>query len=109
KLEKKPRARTLGLNLFKIGTSKRKSLNKENVSKQGRKSDKTLPMFKDSDFAELDMENVEGNAQTQGRNTAKHGDTVNTTSIDVSDAGPSNVSTVGDIFEDEMVTIADTL
>ncbi|GJW13060.1 hypothetical protein Tco_0017193 [Tanacetum coccineum] len=120
KLEKKLRARTLGLNLFKIGTSKRKRLDKENVSKQGRKSDKTKPMFDDSDFAELDIENVEGNVETQGRNTAEQittvGDTVNTASIDVSVAGPSNVSTTnpststaGDIFEDEMMAIADTL
>ncbi|GKD39943.1 hypothetical protein Tco_1260150 [Tanacetum coccineum] len=123
KLEKKLRARTLGMKLFKIGTSRRKSLDKENVSKQGRKSDKTKPMFDDSDFAELDvdnvMENVEGDAKTQGRNTAEQittvGDTVNTASIDVSAARPSNVSTVdpststaGDIFEYEMMTIADT-
>ncbi|GJZ25815.1 hypothetical protein Tco_0570068 [Tanacetum coccineum] len=80
KLEKKLRARTLGMKLFKIGTSKKKSLDED-------------------DFAELDvdnaMENVEGDAETQGRNTAEqittNGDTVNTTSIDVSDAGPSNV------------------
>ncbi|GJU66801.1 hypothetical protein Tco_1253060 [Tanacetum coccineum] len=116
KLEKKLRARTPGLNLFKIGTCKRKSLDKENVSKQGRKSDKIKTMFNDSDFAELDMENVEGDAETQGRNTAEHGDTFNTASIDVSAAGPSNVSnadpstsTARDIFEDEMMTIADTL
>ncbi|GJU33423.1 hypothetical protein Tco_1177012, partial [Tanacetum coccineum] len=109
--------------LFKIGTSRRKSLDKENVSKQGRKSDKTKPMFDDSNFAELDvdnaMENVEGDVETQGRNTVEQtttaGDTVNTASIDVSTAGPSNVSTAdpststtGDIFEDEMMTIADT-
>ncbi|GJV30839.1 putative ribonuclease H-like domain-containing protein [Tanacetum coccineum] len=77
RLEKALRARTLGMKLFKIGTSRRKGLDKENVSKQGRKSDKTKPMFKDSDFDVLDdaMENVEG----------------------------------GDIFEDEMTTIADTL
>ncbi|GKB68591.1 hypothetical protein Tco_0930003, partial [Tanacetum coccineum] len=116
KLEKTLRARTLVLNLFKIGTSKRKSLDKENVSKQGRKSDKIKTMFNDSDFAELDMENVEGDAETQGRNTAKHGDTFNTASIDVSVAGPSNVSnddpsttTAKDIFEDKMMTITDTL
>ncbi|GKC16302.1 hypothetical protein Tco_1013084 [Tanacetum coccineum] len=116
KLEKKLRARTLGLNLFKIGTSKRKSLDKENVFKQGRKSDKTKPMFEDSDFSEIDIENVKGDAETQGRNTVEHGDTVNTASIDVSVAGPLNVSTadpsistIGDIFKDEMVTIADTL
>ncbi|GJW70873.1 ribonuclease H-like domain-containing protein, partial [Tanacetum coccineum] len=109
--------------LFKIGTSRRKSLDKENVSKQGRKSDKTKPMFDDSNFAELDvdnaMENVEGDVETQGRNTVEQtttaGDTVNTASIDVSTAGPSNVSTAdpststtGDIFDDEMMTIADT-
>ncbi|GKB17708.1 hypothetical protein Tco_0851631 [Tanacetum coccineum] len=112
------------MKLFKIGTSKRKSLDEEYVSKQGRKSDKTKPMFDDSDFAKLDvdnaMENVEGDAKTQGRYTAEQTttdrDTVNTASINVSAVGPSNVSTadpststVGDIFEDEMMTIADTL
>ncbi|GKE07127.1 hypothetical protein Tco_1399145, partial [Tanacetum coccineum] len=103
---------------------KKKSLDEEYVSKQGRKSDKTKPMFDDNDFAEHDvdnvMENVEGDAETQGRNTAEqittNGDTVNTASIDVSVAGPLNVSTAdpftsiaGDIFEDEMMTITDTL
>ncbi|GKA09291.1 hypothetical protein Tco_0688622 [Tanacetum coccineum] len=94
KFRKNLRARTTGMTLFKIGTSKRKSLDKEN--------------------------NVKGDAETQGRNTAEQittaGDTVNTASIDVSAAGPSNVSTAdpststaGDIFEDEMMTIADTL
>ncbi|GKE78398.1 hypothetical protein Tco_1544518, partial [Tanacetum coccineum] len=104
KLEKKLRTITLGMKLFKIGTLRRKSLDKENVSKQGRKSDKTKPMFDDSDFVELDMDNAMENVE------------VNTASIDVSVVGPSNVSTadpststVGDIFEDEMMTIADTL
>ncbi|GJW30603.1 hypothetical protein Tco_0047478 [Tanacetum coccineum] len=84
KLEKKLRARTLGMKLFKISTSKIKSLDED-------------------DFAELDvdnaMENVKGDAQTQGRNiveqTTTTGDTVNTASIDVSAVGPSNVSTTG--------------
>ncbi|GJT84796.1 putative ribonuclease H-like domain-containing protein [Tanacetum coccineum] len=94
KLEKKLRARTLGMKLFKIGISKRKSLDEEY--------------------------NVEGDAETQRRNTAEQttnaGDTVNTASIDVSAVGPLNVSTAdpststtGDIFKDEMMTIADTL
>ncbi|GJY91040.1 hypothetical protein Tco_0506236 [Tanacetum coccineum] len=124
RLEKKQRARTPGMKLFNIGSSKRKSLDKEYVSKQGRQSDKTKPMFDDSDFAELDvdnaMENVEGDAETQGRNIAEQittaRDIVNTASINVSVDGPSNVSTAdpstntaGDIFEDEMMTIADTL
>ncbi|GJY26980.1 hypothetical protein Tco_0401706 [Tanacetum coccineum] len=118
KLEKKLRARTPWMKLFKIGTSKRKSLDKENVSKQGRKSDKTRPMFEEGDFDELDegMENVEGDAVTQGRNSVEKdvstaGNAVTTASENpstISIVGPST-STAGDIFEDEMMTIADTL
>ncbi|GKC14162.1 retrovirus-related pol polyprotein from transposon TNT 1-94 [Tanacetum coccineum] len=124
RLEKALRVRTSGMKLFKIGTSKRKVLDKENVSKQGRKSDKTKPMFNDSDFDVLDdaIENVEGGSTAEQITTA--GDTLNTDSINVSTAGPSHVSTAGplnvsaagpststagDIFEDEMTTIADTL
>ncbi|GJU08779.1 hypothetical protein Tco_1125209 [Tanacetum coccineum] len=82
--------------------------------------DETL---QDCDFAELDvdnaMENVEGDAETQGRNSAEQittRDTVNTATIDVSADGPSNVSiadpstsTTRDVFEDVMMTIVDTL
>ncbi|GJZ60471.1 hypothetical protein Tco_0616287 [Tanacetum coccineum] len=124
RLEKALRVRTSGMKLFKIGTSKRKGLDKENVSKQGRKSDKTKPMFNDSDFDVLDnaIENVKGGSTAEQITTA--GDTLNTDSINVSTAGPSHVSTVGpsnvsvvgpststarDIFKDEMTTIADTL
>ncbi|GJR65131.1 putative ribonuclease H-like domain-containing protein [Tanacetum coccineum] len=116
RLEKALRARTPGMNLFTIGTSRRKGLDKENVSRQGRKSHKTKPMFKDSDFDVLDdaIENVEGGSTTEQITTT--GDTLNTASINVSTAGPSNgsavgpsTSTTGDIFEDEMTTIADTL
>ncbi|GKF31301.1 hypothetical protein Tco_0101099, partial [Tanacetum coccineum] len=117
RLEKKQRTRTPGMKLYKIGISKRKSLDKEYVSKQGRKSDKTKPMFDDSDFAKLDvdnaMENVEGDVETQGRNTAKQittdEDTVNTASIDVSADGASNVNTAdpstsiaGDILKNKI-------
>ncbi|GKF01404.1 hypothetical protein Tco_0028327 [Tanacetum coccineum] len=104
KLEKKLRARTSGMKLFKIDTSKRKS-------------------FDEDDFAKLDvdntMENVEGDAETQGRNTAEQitaGDTVNTASIDVSVVEPSNVSiadpftsTARDVFKDKIMTITDKL
>ncbi|GJR99670.1 hypothetical protein Tco_0316179 [Tanacetum coccineum] len=124
RLEKALRARTLGMKLFKIGTSRRKDLDKENVSKQGRKSDKIKPMFNDSDFDVLDdaMENVEGGSIAEQITTV--GDTLNIASINVSIAGPSHVSTAGplnvsvagpststarDIFKDEMTTIADTL
>ncbi|GJY72156.1 hypothetical protein Tco_0475859 [Tanacetum coccineum] len=90
KLEKKLRARTIVMKLFKIGTSRRKSLDKRIMLKV---------MLKLKRGILLNM-----------------GDTVNTASIDVSVVGPSNVSaddpstsTARDIFEDEMVTITDTL
>ncbi|GJW17475.1 hypothetical protein Tco_0024911 [Tanacetum coccineum] len=105
RLEKALRARTPRMKLFKIGTSRRKGLDKENVSKHGRKSDKTKPMFKDSDFDVLDdaIENVEGGSTAKKITTVR--DTLNTASINVSTAGPSNcsaagpfTSTTGDIF-----------
>ncbi|GJT22025.1 putative ribonuclease H-like domain-containing protein [Tanacetum coccineum] len=67
RLEKALRERTSGMKLFKIGTPKRKGLDKGNVSKQGRKSDKTKPMFKDSEFDVLDdaMENVKGGSTVE--------------------------------------------
>ncbi|GJY46709.1 hypothetical protein Tco_0435772 [Tanacetum coccineum] len=102
RLEKALRARTLGMKLFKIGTSRRKGLDNENVSKQGRKSDKTKPMFNDSEFDDT--------LYTASINVSAVGSSY------VSTVGPSNVSAVGpststarDIFEDEMTTIADIL
>ncbi|GKE64322.1 hypothetical protein Tco_1518483 [Tanacetum coccineum] len=83
------------MKLFNIGTSRRKGLDKENVSKQRRKSDKTKPMFKDSDFDVLDdaMENVEGGSTAKQITTA--GDTLNTASINVSTTVLSNGSAAG--------------
>ncbi|GJT81311.1 hypothetical protein Tco_1055653 [Tanacetum coccineum] len=88
-------------------------LDEEDASKQGRKSDKTKPMFKDSDFDGLyDMENVEGEtvyAATSGVSTS--GALFSTARPTVSTAGPS-ISATGTstgILEDEMVTMADTL
>ncbi|GJX46846.1 putative ribonuclease H-like domain-containing protein [Tanacetum coccineum] len=116
RLEKALREKTPRMKIFKIGTSRRKGLDKENVSKQGRKSDKTRPMFNDSDFDVLDdaIENVKGGSTVEQITT--DGDKLNTASISVNTAGPSNVSVAspstsiaGDIFEDEMTTIADTL
>ncbi|GKE12483.1 hypothetical protein Tco_1416034 [Tanacetum coccineum] len=123
RLENALMARTPRMRLFKIDTSRRKGLDKENVSKQGRKSDKTKPMINDIDFDVLDdaMENVEDGCTAEQINSAR--DTLNTDSINVSAAGPSHVSTAGpsnvsaagpststagDIFEDEMTTIDDT-
>ncbi|GJY23339.1 putative ribonuclease H-like domain-containing protein [Tanacetum coccineum] len=87
KLERKAKSSILSLKkrLYKHFDSSDDSLNEENVSKQGMYNDKTKPMFDDSDFAELDdinnmaddaMENAEGDAETQGRNSV--GDAVTT-------------------------------
>ncbi|GJT11747.1 putative ribonuclease H-like domain-containing protein [Tanacetum coccineum] len=126
RLEKKQRARTSGMKLFKIGTSRRNSLDKENVSKQGRNL-KTRQMFEegdfDDDFDDIDdmvneaMENVEGD-------TVNAASAVNTATTGVS-AASASVTTVGvsistdkprtppttttTAFEDEDLTIAQTL
>ncbi|GJS66479.1 hypothetical protein Tco_0681043 [Tanacetum coccineum] len=126
RLEKTQRARTPRMKLFKIGTSRRKSLDKENVSKQGRNL-KTRPMLKegnfDDDFDDIDdmanesMENVEGDTVNASGavNTATTG--VSATSVLVTTAGVSissdeprtPLTTTTTAFEDEDLTIAPTL
>ncbi|GKD40559.1 putative ribonuclease H-like domain-containing protein, partial [Tanacetum coccineum] len=96
RLKKKLRARTPVMKLFKIGTSRRKSLVKENVSKHGRNL-KTRQMFEEGDFnADFDdiddmvneaMENVEGD-------TVNAGGVVNTATTGVS-ADSASVTTAG--------------
>ncbi|GJY95228.1 ribonuclease H-like domain-containing protein [Tanacetum coccineum] len=106
RLEKKHRARTPGMKLFKIGTSRRKSLDKENVSKQGRNL-KTRPMFEEGDFDDdIDdmvneaIENVEGDTVNAGGavNTATTG--VSATSGISSYAGSEKAKVKGVDFRD---------
>ncbi|GJW35531.1 hypothetical protein Tco_0058451, partial [Tanacetum coccineum] len=54
KLERKRKTKIPGMNLFKIGTSKRRSLGEEDASKQGKnlKQGKKSLIFEDSDFDE---------------------------------------------------------
>ncbi|GJS46122.1 hypothetical protein Tco_0596243 [Tanacetum coccineum] len=123
RLEKKQRERTLGMKLFKIGTSKRKSLDKEDVSKQGRNL-KTRPMFEEGDFDD-DFNNMDDMVNEEMENVEVNvGDAVNTANTRVSVASAS-VTTVGvssstaeprtppttttTAFEDEDLTIAQTL
>ncbi|GJX14752.1 putative ribonuclease H-like domain-containing protein [Tanacetum coccineum] len=73
RLEKKLRARTLGMKLFKIGTSRRKSLDKENVFKQGRNL-KTRPMFEEGDF-DNDFDDIDDMVNEAMKNVK--GDTIN--------------------------------
>nr|GEX89570.1 hypothetical protein [Tanacetum cinerariifolium] len=53
RIKRKIKARTPGITLFKIGNFRRKSLDKENVSKQGRYI-KTSPVFEESNFDNID-------------------------------------------------------
>nr|GEX99294.1 hypothetical protein [Tanacetum cinerariifolium] len=48
KLERKRRSRTPGMNLFKIGTSRKRSLGEDDASKQGRNL-KQMSIFEESD------------------------------------------------------------
>nr|GEY02576.1 hypothetical protein [Tanacetum cinerariifolium] len=125
-LENKQRARTLGMNLFKIGTSRRKSLDKENVSKQ-RRNFKTRRMFEegdiDDDFDDINdmvdeaMENIEGDTVNAGSavNTTTTGviaasASVTTAGISISTAEPRiPPTTTTTAFDDEDFTIAQTL
>ncbi|GJS46919.1 hypothetical protein Tco_0597040 [Tanacetum coccineum] len=114
------------MKLFKIGTSRRKSLDKENVSKQGRNL-KTRSMFEegdfDDDFNDIDdmvneaMENVEGDTVNAGGavNTANTrvsvpSASVTTAGVSISTAEPRTPpTTTTTAFEDEDLTIAQTL
>ncbi|GKA15350.1 hypothetical protein Tco_0695097 [Tanacetum coccineum] len=124
RLEKNQRARTPGMNLFKIGTFRRKSLDKENVSKQGRN---LKTRFEEGDFyddfddiddmVDKAMENVEGDTVNVGGavNTATTGVSaasapVTTDGVSISTAEPRTPpTTTTKAFEDEDLTIAQTL
>ncbi|GJU53494.1 hypothetical protein Tco_1227208 [Tanacetum coccineum] len=66
KLEKRKRSRTQGLKLFKMGTSKRRSLDKEDASKHGRNLNARL-ISKEDDFdAGFDVVRDEGITHVEG-------------------------------------------
>ncbi|GKD00191.1 hypothetical protein Tco_1170465 [Tanacetum coccineum] len=116
RLEQALRARTPWMKLFKIGTSMRKSLDKENVSKQGRKLKKRPTVFEERDFDDFD-DNVKGdtvkiadevNTATTGVSTANT--PVTTIGVAISTAEPRTPpTTTTTAFEDEDLTIAQTL
>nr|GEW21951.1 hypothetical protein [Tanacetum cinerariifolium] len=118
RLENKQRARTLRMNLFKIGTSKRKSSVKENVSKQGRNLKTMIKEGDDiDDLVEEATENVEGDTinVVGSVNTAITGVSVasalvNTAGVSISTAEPRTPpKTTASVFEDGDLTIAQTL
>nr|GEY09339.1 retrovirus-related Pol polyprotein from transposon TNT 1-94 [Tanacetum cinerariifolium] len=120
--EKKQRVRNLGMKLFTIGTSKKKTLDKENVSKHGRdESNKTEELnLSDKRSGETEVFDYTTTAKKDVNAVEPvftASDVVNVASVipDVSAAGPfasaagPSTSIAKDIFEDKMTTIADTL
>ncbi|GJZ27191.1 putative ribonuclease H-like domain-containing protein [Tanacetum coccineum] len=77
-------------------------LDEKDASKQGRTSDKTKPMFKDSNFDDLD------DLVDEGMDFVQEKDGVSTASVPetVSTAAPRTPSTATTVFDDEDVTMA---
>nr|GEW74578.1 hypothetical protein [Tanacetum cinerariifolium] len=115
RLEKKQRARTLRIKLYQISASKKKTLDKENVSKHAKDESNRIEELnlsnKGSDETEVfDYTTTAEKDVNAAEPVSTAGDAINVASVilDVSVAGPS-ISTAKDIFKDEMTTMADTL
>nr|GEU29557.1 hypothetical protein [Tanacetum cinerariifolium] len=118
KLEQRQSSRFLGFHPFRAGTFKRHSLGRKKISKQERKNLKSQKMFQDIDDVldvDVDTEMIvkdKGNGE-KGGSTAE---TVSTARPDISaarqevgTAEPKTPPTTATLFDDEDVTIADTL
>ncbi|GJX20028.1 putative reverse transcriptase domain-containing protein [Tanacetum coccineum] len=84
-------------------------LDEEDASKQGRTSNKTKPMFKDSDLDDLVDKGMafvqEKDAKNQGKISADDIEAVNTTGEGVSTAAPRTPPITTTFFDDKDVTI----
>ncbi|GJS60596.1 hypothetical protein Tco_0655380 [Tanacetum coccineum] len=91
-----------------VKTSSDAGLDEDDASKQGRRSDKLKPMFKDKDFEELDdhMENVEEETvDAAATRVSTVSAPVSTADVTISIAEPRTPSTTTTIFDDENVTM----
>ncbi|GKE40823.1 hypothetical protein Tco_1464228 [Tanacetum coccineum] len=91
-----------------VETSSKDGLDEEDASKQGRRSDKLRPMFKDKDFEELDdyIENVKEetvDAAAIGVSTVSA--PVSTVGVTISTAEPRTPPTTTTVFDNEDVTM----
>ncbi|GJR94240.1 hypothetical protein Tco_0266414 [Tanacetum coccineum] len=91
-----------------VETSFDDGLDEEDASKQGKRSDKLKPMFKDKDFKELDyyMENVEEetvDAAATGVSTVSA--SVSTAGVTISIAKPRTPPTTTTVFDNKDVTV----
>ncbi|GJS92228.1 hypothetical protein Tco_0774864 [Tanacetum coccineum] len=113
KLEKRKRLRTQGLKLFKIGTSKRRSLDKEDESKHGRNLNARL-ISEEDDFDDgFDVVRDEGVTHVEGdveQVVIDAAEVVNA-GVSVSTAEPKTppTTTTTTLLEDDEVTVAATL
>ncbi|GJW54082.1 hypothetical protein Tco_0098167 [Tanacetum coccineum] len=113
KLEKRKRSRTQGLKLFKIGTSKRRSLDKEDASKHGRNLIARL-ISKEDDFdAGFDVVRDEGITHVEGdaeQVVIAAAEVVNA-GVSVSTAEPKTppTTTTTTLLENDKVIVAATL
>ncbi|GJU27148.1 hypothetical protein Tco_1165769 [Tanacetum coccineum] len=112
KLEKRKRSRTQGLKLFKIDTSKRKSLNKEDASKHGRNLNARL-ISEEYDFdAGFDVVRDEGITHVEGdvEQVVIAAPEVVNAGVFVSTAEPKTPpTTTTTLLKDDEVTVAATL
>ncbi|GKD03957.1 hypothetical protein Tco_1178931 [Tanacetum coccineum] len=99
-LERKRKSRPPGMNLFKIGTSRRRSLGEEDASKQGSnlKQRKQSSIFEDRDFDEefgVNMDEAIEQVYDANKDTVEGGEVqVPTTDMEVNTASAS-VTTAG--------------
>ncbi|GJX69428.1 hypothetical protein Tco_0305155 [Tanacetum coccineum] len=113
KLEKRKRSRTQGLKLFKIGTSKRRSLDKEDASKHGRNLNARLISEEDDFDAGFNVVRDEGITHVEGdaeQVVIVAAEVVNV-GVSVSTAEPKTppTTTTTTLLEDDEVTVAATL
>nr|GEX02395.1 uncharacterized mitochondrial protein AtMg00810-like [Tanacetum cinerariifolium] len=118
KLEQKQSSRISGFHPFRAGTSKRHSLGRRKVSKHGRKNLKSQQMFQDIDDVldeDADTEmivKVKGNGEKRGSTAETYSivkSDISATRLEVSTAEPKTPPTTTTLFDNEDVTIADTL
>ncbi|GJQ96742.1 hypothetical protein Tco_0007881 [Tanacetum coccineum] len=113
KLEKRKRSRTQGLKLFKMGTSKRRSLDKEDASKHGRNLNARLISEEDDFDAGFDVVRDEGITHVEGdaeQVVIAAAEVVNA-GVSVSTVEPKTppTTTTTTLLEDDDVTVAATL
>ncbi|GJT73806.1 hypothetical protein Tco_1033092 [Tanacetum coccineum] len=115
KLERKRKSKTQGINLFNIGTSKRRSLGEEDAFKQGRnlKQGKQSLIFEDNDFDEefdANMDEAIEKVYDDNKDTIEEGEVQIPTAGTEVNIASAPVTTVGvSVSTAEPITTASTL